>query len=671
MAGEDDDFIAQIGKIGSGKRGRLTPGRNLISRVTRAANLARGGRVSARGSSGFTGRRSGRAYIDGVMLKSRSSATLRRVMVKSRIVKLSGRAIGGAAAHMRYIQRDGVTREGQPGDLYDQHSDHAEGRDFLSRSEGDRHQFRFIVSPEDGAEYDDLKSVTRRLMDQMEKDLGTHLDWVAVDHFNTGHPHTHILVRGKDDQGKDLVIARDYITHGIRERVSDIVSLDLGPRSEHEIAASLKAEVSAERYTGLDRQLSSIRDKAEDDLVRTKGLSSARQSLLTDRLQHLSRMGLAGETKGGGWRLDENLEPTLKRMGKRGDIINSLTYDLKQMGQEHLIVDAVVHDQEQQAEPYLDHAPDRFTGRLVRRGLWDEADDRHYIVMQATDGRTHVIDIGEGSRTPMTRDGVLIEVEATSPALRKADVTIDEVAKANHGHYDVEAHLDYDPHATSKFAEAHVRRLEAVRRGTGEIEHLGGGMFKVPSNYLDVAMRYEQEQAHKRPAKVQEVSPVPLDKLVSHNGATWLDRELTSGAKRELAKVGFGAEVTAALEKRRQWLINQDLASIEPDGTTRYRRQMIAILTDRELTESGNALARRSGHPFGKVEPWERIEGHLRDKLHLTSGDFAVVQRSKDFVLVPWREVLEPHIGKRISAHQRDGGGIDWEIGGRSRGLSR
>src|SRR5690606_26511850 len=126
-----------------------------------------------------------------------------------------------------------------PGELYDARGDVADGRTFLDRADGDRHQFRFIVSPEDGAQYEDLKSVTRRLMSQMETDLGTKLDWVAVDHFNTGHPHTHILVRGKDDNDKGRVIARSYITDGIRERASDIVSFDLGARTALEVEQAL------------------------------------------------------------------------------------------------------------------------------------------------------------------------------------------------------------------------------------------------------------------------------------------------------------------------------------------------------------------------------------------------------------------------------------------------
>src|SRR3989337_2081786 len=146
-------------------------------------------------------------------------------------------------------------RDGQRGQLYGAQVDKVDGKVFLDRQSGDRHQFRFIVSPEDGAEYDDLKPLTRRLMARMEEDLGTKLDWVAVDHYNTGHPHTHILLRGRDEQGKDLIIARDYVTTGMRERAAEIVSLDFGPRSDFEIKDRLRREVEQERLTSIDRRL--------------------------------------------------------------------------------------------------------------------------------------------------------------------------------------------------------------------------------------------------------------------------------------------------------------------------------------------------------------------------------------------------------------------------------
>src|SRR3546814_2465896 len=92
-------------------------------------------------------------------------------------------------------------------------------------------------------------------MTQMEADLGTRRDWVAVDHFNTAHPHTHIMLRGVDDTGQNLIIAREYISHGIRERSAELVTLDLGPRTDQEIEARLRPDIGEGRMPAIDRRL--------------------------------------------------------------------------------------------------------------------------------------------------------------------------------------------------------------------------------------------------------------------------------------------------------------------------------------------------------------------------------------------------------------------------------
>src|SRR3989337_592337 len=182
-------------------------------------------------------------------------------------------------------------RDGQRGQLYGAQVDKVDGKVFLDRQSGDRHQFRFIVSPEDGAEYDDLKPLTRRRMARREEDLGTSLDWVAVDHYNTGHPHTHIIVRGKDMSGKDLIIARDYIAHGMRERACELVDLDLGPRSDDAIEQRVRGEVGQERLTSIDRAL--IREAEANVLVSAQGRDSFDQTVRMGRLKKLERLGLA------------------------------------------------------------------------------------------------------------------------------------------------------------------------------------------------------------------------------------------------------------------------------------------------------------------------------------------------------------------------------------------
>ena len=190
---------------------------------------------------------------------------MRRVVVKARIVRLK---IGSRAAlaHLTYLQRDGTTRGGGRGQLYGPDSDRVDGRALVERSQGDRHQFRFIVAPEDGDRLSDLRRFSRDVMRQMEEDLGTRLDWVAVDHFNTGHPHSHVVIRGRDDLDKDLIIAQDYITDGVRLRAQERATLELGPETDIELSSKLQAEISNERLTRIDRAMMSEADHGFLDL---------------------------------------------------------------------------------------------------------------------------------------------------------------------------------------------------------------------------------------------------------------------------------------------------------------------------------------------------------------------------------------------------------------------
>ena len=129
------------------------------------------------------------------------------------------------------------------GALFGPGTENADAGAFAERCQDDRHHFRFIVSPDDAVEMTDLKSFTRDLVGQMEKDLGTRLDWVAVDHWNTEHPHVHLIVRGVRDDGQDLVIARDYIKEGMRDRARDLITQELGPRTDLDIRRALELQI--------------------------------------------------------------------------------------------------------------------------------------------------------------------------------------------------------------------------------------------------------------------------------------------------------------------------------------------------------------------------------------------------------------------------------------------
>ncbi|MBC2861908.1 relaxase/mobilization nuclease RlxS [Stappia sp. 28M-7] len=655
----DDDFKPKLGKIRScGSKG----GRKFLHQVLAASNLARGGAGGTR-KSRFTGSRIGRGAGVGRVLANRdryAAFRQRRVIIKSRIVKLAGKGMAkgmeNARAHLRYIQRDGVTREGEPGELYGAEQDRADGKAFLERSEGDRHQFRFIVSAEDGAEYDDLKPLTRRLMNRMEEDLGTKLDWVAVDHYNTGHPHTHILVRGRDERGKDLIIARDYITTGMRERAAEIVSLDFGPRSDFEIENRLRREIEQERLTSIDRRL--IRDMDDAGLVAATDRDAFQQSLRVGRLQKLKRLGLAEELRPGQWRLEVGLEDTLRRMGERGDIIKTMHRETAGQNIARSPGDYVILDLgDPTASPVI--------GRVVARGLSDELKDRHYLIVDGVDGRTHYVDIGRGEATEPTPDGNIVRVTPKNIEPRRVDRTVAEVAAANDGRYTIDLHLKHDPRATEDYAETHVRRLEAIRRATGGVAREPDGTWIVEPDHLDRVVEYERSMARAAPVIVEKLSHLTLDRQVGTDGATWLDRELVSDHPEPTRDSGFGREVREAQARRRQWLIAEGLAHEEQNRIV-YRANMLATLRRRELARVAGQLSDQIGLAYVETRSGESVEGTLRRSIELASGKYALVENSREFTLVPWRPILERHVGKQVSGIMRDDG-ISWTIG-RQRG---
>jgi type IV secretory pathway VirD2 relaxase len=549
-----------------------------------------------------------------------------------------------------------VTREGEPGRLYSAEHDRAEGKTFLEQCEGDRHQFRFIVSPEDGQHYDDLRSLTRRLMTQMEEDLGTKLDWVAVDHFNTGHPHTHIVVRGKDERGQDLVIGGEYLTSGIRERAAELVSLDLGPRTDVEIADRLQHEIAQERLTSIDRRL--LRDMDGEGQVDSADRDPFYQSLRAGRLQKLGHLGLADEIAPGHWRLAEDMDETLKRMGERGDIIRTMQRAFIEHGLERTAADYAI------ADPVTMNP---IVGRVVERGLSDEYNDRHYLIVDGTDGRSHYVDIGKGEATDFIPTGAVVRIAPKPIDARAVDRTVAEIAAANGGRYNIDIHLRHDPTAQESFAETHVRRLEAMRKAMGSVEREPDGTWIIAPDHIEKAATYEATRAKDAPVLVDTLSTLPLDRQAGSDGATWLDRELITDRPEPLRDAGFGRETRAALAQRRQWLITEGLAQ-EEQGRIVYRANLLAVLRRREMNRIAGQLSDELGLSYAEAKPGQRIEGIYRRPVELASGRYALIEKSREFTLVPWRPVLDRHLEKQVSGIMR-GDSINWTIG-RHRGPS-
>lgn len=402
---DDSEIRVRPGRIRSTRAQQARP---FISQALAAAQKA-GGRVSRSGKI-TTGNRSrfGRGQRASIQANRLLTGRSRIVVIKTRVVRHSARA-APLAAHLSYLRRDGVTRDGEKARLFGPEGDNVDARDFAARCEDDRHHFRFIVSPEDAVDMADLKDHARELMGQMEKDLATRLDWVGVDHWNTDNPHIHIIVRGRTDDGQDLVISRDYIKEGMRARAQDLVTQELGLRTDLEINRNLERQVEAERWTQLDRQL--VRDAGKSgiiDLAPQPGQQPDEfHALKVGRLRTLEIRGLAGQVGHQQWFIKPEAEATLRELGERGDIIKRMHRALTDRGIERGSASYVL------AGESLD-VP--VIGRLVERGLDDELKGTAYAVVDGVDGRTHHIRLPHLDATGDSPPGSIVELRAYEDA---------------------------------------------------------------------------------------------------------------------------------------------------------------------------------------------------------------------------------------------------------------
>ncbi|AWC24840.1 hypothetical protein CO731_04331 [Aminobacter sp. MSH1] len=664
-AGKAKSFLTQAKKLARQHSNTHPEYAPRLGSRTAAKSTAKGGKAAQ--ASGGPGVRRGRgaAFVRARTLSGgwrHSAPGIRRVVVKTRYVQQAGKN-GKAAAHLRYIQRDGTSRDGERGQLYSATEDRADGDAFLDRGKEDRHQFRFIVSPEDGADLTDLTAHTRDLMRQIEADLGTKLDWIAVNHYNTGHPHVHVIVRGKDDLGENLVVNGDYLANGIRERASELATLELGPVTEIEQTRKLSAEIDQDRFTRIDRAMT---EEAEDRFLdlRREPEDPRRQfdrTLRLRRLGKLEQMGLATEHAPGVWELSEQMESTLRGLGERGDIIRNMHKALKADGLERDPMTFHIHDGSPQTP---------IVGRVVDKYLTDELGENLTVVVDGIDGRTHHFAGIDPARVEDARIGSIVEIGPADTTQRPSDRTI--AAIVEDGVYRPSRHLE---HAKFEgrvpggdyegFVDAHVRRLEALRRA-GIVERIDADQWRIPEDFESRAAAYDA--GRNRQASIRVISTFNLESQIGSDGATWLDRRLVTPDASDLAPAGFGQQVREAMNQRREHHIEQGDATRSRDGRIFYRRNLLATLREREVASVGAEIAASKALPFRAATDGESVSGKFTGTVQLSSGKFAVVEKSHEFTLIPWRPVIDRQLGREVMGVVQ-GGSVSWQLG-KARGLA-
>jgi type IV secretory pathway VirD2 relaxase len=636
-----DAFEPHLGRLGTD--GASTFKRQVMRAVGRAGGNPRRVANKTSGGSGRFNARGRGAKIAGTLPREMSwtfdrnagmRVRPRRVIAKMRIVKvcrLQSRAVRG---HLRYLRREGITFDGER-QIYTALEDTADTASFLNRGRDDRHQFRLIISPEDGAEVGSLRDFTRRLMAQIERDLETTLDWVAIDHYNTAHPHTHIVIRGVTDQDRILYIANDYITHGIRHRARELVTRELGPQTERELRRGVGRQIEQDRLTRLDRTL--LENATPEGLVDVGTMTHPGDSrqLLIGRLQKLERMGLARTNAPNQWLLATNMERTLRHLGEDAEIREAMRQKIAERGL--LRQRFAIH---RDPEPAM-----RVIGRVLSKGVTGpERHDKVHLLIDGIDGQVHYLEMAQATAGSVEIDRI---VEINRPQGSERSVA------------PLKKRPVLAPDITGGRGQGYNDDVLASRR---EVE----GRDRDGVAQVDAEVR--RRHAARPALEARVLSAIDVEAQVTAHAATWLDRALIADADAGVADCGFGHELRDALTRRRQWLIEQGLARREGDSIV-FGRDLLATLSQREVLATGEKLARARGLALRVPQNHERISGQYRETLTLVSGRYALIENASELALLPWRGAVDNVLGRTVSGLVAEDD-VDWHVG-RRRGLGR
>jgi hypothetical protein len=278
-------------------------------------------------------------------------------------------------AHGRYLERESASGGGSGFDARETELN------VSTRLQGwqarkDELLWKLIISPEFGDRID-LQLLTRNVMSRVAVDVGGPLEWVAVAHHNTEHPHVHVALRGVIGDGAALRLKRDYVKNGIREIAEDVCTRQLGFRTTLDAQEASRREVNENRFTSLDRAILRNARASDSGLVFTH--SPARSHQVTARLIALSRMGLAESADDGTWRLRPDMEQVLRAMQRAGDRQKTLFAHGELVSDMRLPVEVINWSQMASVE-----------GRVLMHGE-DEHSGKSFLMLESTSARVHFI----------------------------------------------------------------------------------------------------------------------------------------------------------------------------------------------------------------------------------------------------------------------------------------
>lgn len=335
-----------------------------------------------------------------------------------RVVYSKNASKGQWRAHGRYIARESASDKGVGFNGSDESIDITARLDGWQKA-GDERLWKLIVSPEFG-DRTDLKQLTRDLVSEIETDLGMPLEWAAVAHFNTEHPHVHLALRGVGGADKPVRLSRDYIREGIRHIAEDHCTRQLGLRTELDAAEAQRREVHQPRFTSLDRIIQRdagtggypdspfftvTKDPSRAGVGPTISLTERQ---CAERLMFLSSMGLAESIGPKTWRVRRDFENVLCATQRSADWQKTLAAHGAQISDARLPMNVI----DLQNLTTLE-------GRILVHGE-DASSGKSYMMLEGTDARVHYIRYTPEMEAARNRGGL-----RTNAFIRLRNISVD------------------------------------------------------------------------------------------------------------------------------------------------------------------------------------------------------------------------------------------------------
>ena len=231
--------------------------------------------------------------------------------------------------------------------------------------------FRIFLSPE--SSQIDIKDLAEKFMVKLERQTGYRLYWQGACHYDTAHPHAHLLINGVDKTGREVYIPKDIVKTFMRDTAQDICTTQIGSRTIEDIKRQKEQELLAPRYTKLDDHIQKF--CYGTNRILPIGILHDKERILA-RMETLRKLNLC-TYENGGYTFKPNWHEDLKTNGRYNAFLKAR--------------ESLLHTDKSQMKLYTGELG-KISGKVTQIYRTDgDASDNHAVVIESLEGKAYFV----------------------------------------------------------------------------------------------------------------------------------------------------------------------------------------------------------------------------------------------------------------------------------------